>query len=74
MMALLHKLQFAETPMSQTLASRQIDDTMAGVDASVVKTVQRLGKISRYEPPKVISFPIDGVRVAGPVSLSGNCY
>jgi hypothetical protein len=47
---------------------------MAGVDASVVKTVQRLGKISRYEPPKIISFPLDGVRVAGPVSLAGNSY
>jgi hypothetical protein len=68
------ELQFAETLMSQTLASKQPDDAMAGVDASVVKTVQRLGKISRYEPPKVISFPIDGMRVAGPVSLAGNSY
>jgi hypothetical protein len=47
---------------------------MAGVDPSVVKTVQRLGRISRYEPPKVISFPIDGMRVAEPVSLAGNSY
>jgi hypothetical protein len=59
--------------MSQTLVSRQ-SDGMAGVDASVVKTVQRLGRISRYEPPKVISFPIDGMRVAEPVSLAGNSY
>ncbi len=59
--------------MSQTLVSRQ-SDGMAGVDASVVKTVQRLGRISRYEPPKVISFPIDGMRVADPVSLAGNSY
>jgi hypothetical protein len=72
MIAPLLKLEFAETPMSQTFASRDLDDTTAGVDASVVKTVQRLGKISNYEPPKVISFPIDGLRVAGPVSLSGN--
>jgi hypothetical protein len=60
--------------MSQTFVSRQSDGTMAGVDASVVKTVQRLGRISRYEPPKVISFPIDGMRVAEPLSLAGNCY
>jgi hypothetical protein len=60
--------------MSQTLASRQSDDTMAGVDPSVVKTVQRLGRISRYEPPKVMSFPIDSMRVTEPVSLAGNSY
>jgi hypothetical protein len=47
---------------------------MAGVEASVVKTVERLGRISRYEPPKVISFPIDGLRVAEAVSLAGNSY
>jgi hypothetical protein len=68
------ELQFAETLMSQTLASKQPDDAMAGADASVVKTVQRLGKISRYEPPKVISFPIDSMRVAGPVLLACNSY
>jgi hypothetical protein len=67
-------MRFAEMPMSQPLVSKKSDDTMAGVDASVVKTVQRLGKISRYEPPKVISFPIDGMRVAEPVSLAGNSY
>jgi hypothetical protein len=60
--------------MPQTLVSRQSDGTMAGVDASVVKTVQRLGRISRYEPPKVMSFPIDGMRVTEPVSLAGNSY
>ena len=32
--------------MSQTLVSRQSDGTMAGIDASVVKTVQRLGSAS----------------------------
>jgi len=45
---------------------------MAAVEASLVKKVEHLGQISGYEPPKVISFPIDGLRLAGPVSLSGN--
>jgi hypothetical protein len=58
--------------MSRTIASRHLDDTMAAVEASLVKKVEHLGKISGYEPPKLISFPIDGLRVAGPVSLSGN--
>lgn len=60
--------------MSKTVVSRQLDGTIADVDLSVMKTVQRLGKISRYEPPKVVSFPIDGMRVAEPVSHAGNSY
>jgi hypothetical protein len=58
--------------MSKTVVSRQLDGTIADVDSSVVETVQRLGKISRYEPPKVVSFPIDGMRVTGPLSHAGN--
>jgi hypothetical protein len=68
------RLQSAEIPMSPPLVAKQSDATMAGVEASVVKTVQRLGRVSRYEPPKVISFPIDGMRVAEPISLAGNSY
>ena len=58
--------------MSQTLVSKKTEDAMAGVEASVVNAVLRLGKISRYEPAKVLSFAIDGARSTGPVSLSGN--
>jgi hypothetical protein len=39
---------------------------------AVSPTVQRLVANSRYEPPKIVSFPIDSMRVTEPVTLAGN--
>jgi hypothetical protein len=39
---------------------------------AVSPTVQRLVANTRYEPPKVVSFPIDTMRVTEPVTLAGN--
>jgi uncharacterized protein involved in tolerance to divalent cations len=60
--------------MSQLLDSRQSDLISAGVEAATAKIVERLGKISKYENPKIVSFPIDGMRVTSPLSASGNSY
>lgn len=60
--------------MSKTVVSGQLDSTIAEIDSSVAETVQRLGKIARYEPPRVVSFPIDGMRVTEPMSRAGNSY
>jgi hypothetical protein len=39
---------------------------------AVPAAVQRLVATARYEPPKVVSFPIDSMRVTEPVTLAGN--
>lgn len=39
---------------------------------AVSPAVQRLVANTRYEPPKVVSFPIDSMRVTEPVTLAGN--
>jgi hypothetical protein len=41
-------------------------------NSSVSKIVKSLVANRRYEEPKIVSFPIDGMRVTGPVSLAGN--
>ncbi len=39
---------------------------------AVSATVRRLVANTRYEPPKVVSFPIDSMRMTEPVTLAGN--
>lgn len=34
--------------------------------------VRRLVMRAPYAAPKIVSFPIDGLRVSGPVALAGN--
>ena len=57
--------------MTQTSAARRREDVSADRPTPSA-TVQRLVATFPYEPPKVVSFPIDGMRVTEPVTLAGN--
>jgi hypothetical protein len=41
-------------------------------DGAAMEAIQRLAGSAKYAPPKVISFPIDALRLTGPISLAGN--
>jgi hypothetical protein len=34
--------------------------------------LRALASKGKYEAPKVVSFPIDGMKVSGPITLAGN--
>jgi hypothetical protein len=57
--------------MTQTTAARRREDTPADRPTPSA-TVQSLVARFRYEPPKIVSFPLDGMRVTEPVTLAGN--
>jgi hypothetical protein len=57
--------------MTQTSAARRREEAPTDRPTPAA-TVQRLVATSRYEPPKLASFPIDGMRVTEPVTLAGN--
>jgi hypothetical protein len=56
--------------MPPSATAQRRDDLPA--DRPVPAAVQRLVAQFRYEPPKVVSFPIDSMRVTEPVTLAGN--
>ncbi len=37
-----------------------------------ISAVERLVSCAKYAPPKVVSFPIDAMRLTEPISLAGN--
>jgi hypothetical protein len=57
--------------MTQISAAQRREDAPVERPAPSA-TVQRLVAKFRYEPPKVVSFPIDSLRVTEPVTLAGN--
>jgi len=56
--------------MPPSATAQRLEQTPA--DRPVPAAVQRLVAQFRYEPPKVVSFPIDSMRVTEPVTLAGN--
>jgi hypothetical protein len=57
--------------MPPSATTQRREETSAERPA-VPAAVQRLVANTRYEPPKVVSFPIDSMRVTEPVTLAGN--
>jgi hypothetical protein len=58
--------------MTQTSTATQDNDGLTVDDPSIYATARRLVAKFRYDPPKVVSFPIDSKRMTGPVTLAGN--
>jgi len=58
-------------PINLATAKPQ-DRAMPEAGPAAMDAIQRLAASARYAPPKVVSFPIDALRVTGPISLAGN--
>jgi hypothetical protein len=56
----------------QPAAAKARDDAAAQGDAAAAAAIKRLVGSSKYAPPKIVSFPIDALKVTGPISLAGN--
>lgn len=53
-------------------AAKPQDRATPEAGAAAMDAVARLVASAKYAPPKVVSFPIDALRLTGPISLSGN--
>jgi len=57
---------------TETAAATLAEAGTSGADRASIAAVERLVSAAKYAPPKVVSFPIDALRVTGPISLAGN--
>lgn len=56
----------------QTAVAKPQENSASHSGAAAMDAIQRLAGSAKYAPPKVVSFPIDALRLTGPISLAGN--
>ncbi|MBX9827656.1 MAG: hypothetical protein K2Y27_22000 [Xanthobacteraceae bacterium] len=58
--------------MYKSVSAEQPNASAAAIDTLVAKAAEYFTRTSKYEPPKVATFPLHGMGGTGITSLTGN--
>ena len=58
--------------MSDRIETTRRDDVHPGSALQHTNAIERYAKTATYEAPKIVSFPLNGLRASDVTSLTGN--